>query len=184
MRSLTAVVLFFIPALALAEIPQTFNNMTFGQPPEADMICTRGPCSTNSIRPDVKQNKIEMSYYVRPDDITTYGNWEISTPRYMFYKDKFFKVVFNIICDYADYQRCIDETVEKLSQEYELETLSDVSTEDEDFAVQYRSYSVGNDTNVSITQITKDGNGRQPSVLIQSKSLLAAAQREVREGHQ
>ena len=184
MRSLTAVVLFFIPALALAEIPQTFNNMTFGQPPEVDMICTRGPCSTNSIRPDVKQNKIEMSYYVRPADITTYGNWEISTPRYMFYKDKFFRVIFDIICDDTDSQRCIDETVEKLSQEYELETLYDLSTEDEDFAVQKRSYSVGSDTKVSITQVTKRSNFQRPFVTIENNSLLAAAQKDAREKHQ
>lgn len=173
--------LIFFPCSAFAENPQTFNNMTFGQPPEVDMICVKGPCSTKQIRPDVKQNKIEIGEYVRPIDITIYGDWQITPPIYTFYKDKFVKVRFDLLCDQEISQRCMDETLLRLQQEYDLEFHGDASMVfNESQAMQNRTYQVGKDMLVKITYQKNNDYWRLPSVLIENIPMMEALRHDAR----
>lgn len=175
------VFMLLFPGVSFAEMPQTFNNMTFGQPPEAKMICVRGPCSTKQIRPDVGQNKIELGEYVRPVDITIYGNWQITPPIYFFYKDKFVKVAFNLLCGQDNSQRCMDDTLDQLQQEYDLELLNDASmVVNEGQAMQTRNYQVGKNLKVRMSYQKINNYWRLPSVIIENIPLLETMRRDAR----
>jgi len=173
-----------MPSISLAEAPQTFNNITFGQPPEAEMICIKGPCSTKQLRPDIEQNKIGMGQYIRSVDITTYGGWEVTPPTYSFYKDKFVRVSFNLLCEHDNSQRCIDETLEKLRQDYDLELQNDASMEvSEALAIQNRTYRVGEDMVVKISYQKINDYWRLPSVTIENIPLMESMRSDVRSSH-
>ena len=173
MRPLLVVCILFFPCFAQAEIQTTFGSMTFGQPPEDGMICTVGPCSTEQLRPDIRQNKIDSSDYIKPTDITHYGDWEITSPVYRFFEGRFVRVNFDILCDESQAQRCMKEVADALDQEYGLELLENwVMEVNEDQSIEAQTYKTGDDTiiNISLNNISRRSS--RPTVIIESHSMM------------
>lgn len=181
MRLLFVACFLFYPFLAQAEIQTTFGSMTFGQPPEDGMICINGPCSFGQIRPDILQNKIDLSIYKKPVDITTYGGWEISSPEYSFFEDRLYRVAFNIQCVYGfkiscrddQIRRSIEEVTYALDQEYGLEIINNVAVElNATQSYELQKYKTGDDTIIEIGFDKSDQGLSRPYVIIDSYSMI------------
>ena len=173
MRLLLAIGILLFPCIVQAEIQTTFGSMTFGQPPEAGMICTVGPCDTEQLRPDIRHNKIDSSDYIKPTDITHYGGWEITSPVYSFFEGRFVRVDFDILCDESQAQRCMKEVADALDLEYGLELLENwVMEVSEGQSLEGQTYKTGDDTIVNISLDSSSRRTSTPTVIIESHSMM------------
>jgi hypothetical protein len=176
---LLACVLLF-PCLAQAEVQTTFGTMTFGQPPEDGMICVVGPCSSEQLRADIRHNKIDLSDYIKPTDITNYGGWQISSPVYSFFEGRLVRVVFNIQCDKDQAQRCMKEVADALDLEYGLELLENFMMEfDETLSIEAQTYKTGDDTVIYIGFNNSISRANSPTVFIQSHSMMEKMRKSI-----
>jgi len=159
-----------------------FGDLTFGQPPETEMICVKGPCPSEPLRPDIRQNKINLAVYKLPVDITTYGEWEITSPQYSFYEDRLARVSFSVLCDEGSSIRCMDSVASALDREYGLEQMDDFSFEFSDKNSYIgRHYKIGQDIDVLMHHDQSEWRGRQPVVVIESRSLMEELRRDARK---
>lgn len=180
MRLLLVACFLLFPCLALAEIPTTFGSMTFGQPPEEGMVCIVGPCSTEQLRPDIKQSKIDWSIYKKSSDITIYGGWEISSPEYSFIEGRFAKVSFFIECEKSQALRCMEEVADALDQEYGLELLKNVVIEEsEDQSFEGQVYKAGEDTLIKFSFENSSRRPTMPLLAIEAHSMMEKMRKTV-----
>lgn len=152
-----------------------FEGLRFGQPPLADMICTRGICPSGQQGKVVKKNESIVSTYKKEKDITHYNRIEISAPKYDFWENHLARVIFEVECAPETAEVCIDTVYDNLDSHYGLtwldEVLASPSFKDE-FMVNF--YMTDSGEIVEIHRYKRMGKWEHPFVRIYNKDFMDA----------
>lgn len=140
-------------------LPLEFSGFRFGQSPAANMTCFTGYCKSQSPGGDGRVS-FPFSIYETPGAVTTLSGLTVVLPRYTFWEDRLFRVVFQVDCTPLEVDECLDDIIVALDREY---TLTPVFSSDQNqFAAGKRAVTRGYKTESGVfvkvqTVITKDG---------------------------
>ena len=124
------------PVAAPEPLPLEFSGFRFGQPPGANMTCFGGYCKSQSPGGDGRVS-FPFSIYETPGAVTTLSGLTIVLPRYTFWEDRLFRVVFQVDCTPLAIDECLDDITVALDREYSLTPLS--SSDQHQFAAGRRA---------------------------------------------
>lgn len=102
---------------------KSFEFNDFGLPPSPHMTCVKGPCLDSDAEEIYKQSRTIVSSYFKPIDVTHFGGVPISSPRYDYFNDENFQILFEIVCDYENMEACMDQVESNLIETYGMENL-------------------------------------------------------------
>jgi len=117
-------------------LPLEFSGFRFGQSPGANMTCFSGYCKSQSPGGDGRVS-FPFSIYETPGAVTTLSGLTIVKPRYTFWEDRLFRVVFQVDCTPLEVDKCLDDITGTLDREYTLTPLS--SSDQHQFAAGKRA---------------------------------------------
>jgi hypothetical protein len=124
------------PLAAPEPLPLEFSGFRFGQPPAANMTCFTGYCKSQAPGGDGRV-AFPFSIYETPGAVTTLSALTIVLPRYTFWEDRLFRVVFQVDCTPLEVDECLDDITVALDREYTLTPLS--SSDQHQFAAGRRA---------------------------------------------
>jgi hypothetical protein len=151
-----------------------FRNLHFGQGPDAEMICTKGPCYSGSPGENLeKKRKPPFSTYKFPMDITHLARIEITAPKYDFYLNRFFQVSFEILCDPEQAEFCMESVRSALDERYGLTLVKTVSRDEPalDPGIS-RTHLTASGALVEISRSSRRGEWLSPYVKIYDQTLM------------
>jgi hypothetical protein len=151
-----------------------FRSLRFGQGPDAEMICTKGPCYSGRPGENIKKKrKPPFSTYKFPMDVTHLGQTEITAPKYDFYLNRFFQVSFGILCDPEQAEFCMEAVRSALDERYGLTLVKtihrDESTLDPGIS---RTHLTASGALVEISRNMRRGEWLPPFVKIYDQTLM------------
>jgi len=179
MRFLLCLALFLLPGLLWAgvvpqQVPTTdtlLQGFFFGQSPDDEMICIKGPCL--AAADDPAKVRTIISSYQKPVDITHLAGVEISTPRYDFFDHALFRVSFSLYCSDEEGPVCIKAIAEELQASLELklqDSVDDIWGSGEQ--LQLLVFSNASGVNVHVDRRKSAEGWSRPSIAIYDGNLM------------
>ena len=102
-----------------------FQGIGFGEPPSADMICTRGDCPPGRESLTVNPHPEILTSYRRSVDLTHLAGVAISAPEYDFFDNRLTRIKFYLQCEAESAQACIEAVEFDLRTRYQATFLEE-----------------------------------------------------------
>lgn len=138
MRLLLFLVLLFLSCSALAteQLPVVqpapveleFSGYQFGKSPAANMTCYSGYCKSQAPGGDGRID-FPFSVYETPGAVSSLGTLVIVNPRYTFWDDHLYRVLFQVDCTPREADECLADIVGTLNREYGLTPVASSDTQ-------------------------------------------------------
>lgn len=175
------ILLAWLPAAALADetvpaqpapVVLEFGGYRFGQSPSANMTCFSGYCKSQVPGGDGRVT-VPFSIYETPGAVSTLSSLMVVNPRYTFWEDRLFRIVFQVDCTPLDTLSCLDEIVKTLDREYVLKPLSssDVSNFVEDKRLIVKEFRTDSGAFVKVNGFMQHGKPLKPWVDIVDRGM-------------
>jgi hypothetical protein len=166
----------FAADTAPAEPPQPvvldFGGYHFGQSPAANMVCFSGFCKSQAPGGDGRVT-FPFSIYETPGAVSSVAGLMVINPRYTFWENRLFRVVFQVDCTPLETGECLDDIEKTLGREYDLTPLS--ATEVLQFTTNkhfiLKEYVTGSSALIKIRSASFEDESHMPVVDIVDKGM-------------
>lgn len=112
-----------IPATRPDPVELEFSGYKFGQSPAANMVCYSGYCKSQAPGGDGRI-AFPFSVYETPGAVSTLSGLTIINPRYTFWQDRLYRVMFQVDCALLAPDQCLADIDTALDREYGLTPLA------------------------------------------------------------
>lgn len=149
-----------------------FSGYRFGQQPGANMVCFSGYCKSQAPGGDGRVT-FPFSIYETPGAVSTLSGLTIVNPRYTFWEDRLFRILFQVDCTPLEPEECLLDIVNTLDREYGLTPLSanDVQQFTTNRHISSREFATDSGAFVKIRAATMEDGPRMPSVDIVDRGM-------------
>lgn len=168
MKVLPSLLLYLLLGTGLAQAGMDndpFASFAFGEAPQADMLCTAGPCAAGKPALTHRSPTQPVAYYKKSSDLTHIDGVEISAPVYTYYQEELFQVFFKLLGPTEEGEQLVDAFIDRLRERSAATLLHDTFAADHSGKAYHdQVYLLDNGYLISARRSQEDGRWLPPHI--------------------
>lgn len=168
MKVLLSLLLYLLLSTSIAQAGMDndpFASFAFGTAPQADMLCTAGPCAAGKTALTHRSSTQPVAYYKKSSDLTHIDGVEISAPVYTYYREELFQVFFKLLGPAEDGEQLVDAFIDRLREHSAATLLHDLFAADHPGNASHdQVYLLDNGYLISVRRSQEDGRWQSPHI--------------------